>query len=550
MPSSRDPRRPFVTSPFARLARTHALGIAGDTLFAIALAGTIFFSLDFDQARTRVALYLVLTIAPFAVAAPLIGPALDRIRGGRRWVIVGCQVLRALTCLLIIRHIESLLFYPEAFLMLVLGKIYSISKSAVVPTTVRSDQELVEANSKLTVLSAVGVAVAAPVAGLLLTIGDSPTWPLSLAIVVFVAATVTALQLPPARVAASPPGEAERAELRAAGILLAASAMGLLRGIVGFLAFMLAFYFKNNDAPLWHLGVAAGAAQIGFFAGAVLAPRLRRIVSEERMLIGSLVVVCGGGFACAVIGGLPGAALLSMLVGATSSSAKQAFDAIVQRDAPDANRGRSFARFETRFQLFWVIGALLPVVIPIPAEIGYVVVGAVAGFALVSYAAGLSQVRSGKPPVRRPRRTLPGRLRPAAAGSTPAAGRSPTDPTVVTPPLPPPPSRSHPDPTDPGWEPPTGFVSQRLAQDPTTQTNPSPPSRRPAVPGSPGQAGLFDEEGSEVPAGPASGSPSPSGDEATQEPLPLEGLAPDRDEVADPPDYPEPVWRDDDPPRR
>ena len=82
----RDPRRPFVTSPFARLARTHALGTAGDTLFVFALAGTIFFQSDFDQARIRTALYLLLTIAPFAVAAPLIGPALDRIRGGRRWV--------------------------------------------------------------------------------------------------------------------------------------------------------------------------------------------------------------------------------------------------------------------------------------------------------------------------------------------------------------------------------------------------------------------------------------------------------------------------------
>ena len=29
-------------------------------------------------------------------------------------------------------------------------------------------------------------------------------------------------------------------------------------------------------------------------------------------------------------------------------------------DAPDANRGRSFARFETRFQLAWVIGAFIP----------------------------------------------------------------------------------------------------------------------------------------------------------------------------------------------
>ena len=39
------------------------------------------------------------------------------------------------------------------------------------------------------------------------------------------------------------------------------------------------------------------------------------------------------------------AALLSFGVGLASNAAKQAFDALVQRDAPDANRGRAFARF-------------------------------------------------------------------------------------------------------------------------------------------------------------------------------------------------------------
>ena len=82
----------------------------------------------------------------------------------------------------------------------------------------------------------------------------------------------------------------------------------------------------------------------------------------------------------------------------TSSSAKQAFDAIVQRDAPDANRGRSFARFETRFQLVWVIGALIPVVLPIPAQAGFLAVALVAAFAAASYALGQSRIRRGHLP--------------------------------------------------------------------------------------------------------------------------------------------------------
>ncbi len=395
--AARDPRRPWALSPFSLLARTHAASVSGDALFAIGLAGSVFFSLDFNSARWRVALYLVLTIAPFAVAAPLIGPAIDRIKGGRRWIIVGSLLIRAILAFLITQHMQTLYFYPEAFGMLVLQKIYSISKSAVVPGTVHNDAELVEANSKLTVLSALAVVIAAVPGGILLKLGGG-AWSVGLSGVVFLVGTVLALRLRPTVVAVEPVDETEREELRSAGIVLASSAMGLLRGIVGFLSFMLAFGFKDKGAPLWELGLVAAFAQFGFFIGAVLAPRIRRLLTEERILIASLALTVGAGVLCAVIGGLFGSAVLSMLVGMTGSTAKQAFDSIVQRDAPDANRGRSFARFETRFQLVWVIGALLPIIIPIPIVIGFSIIAVVAAVALIWYLIGLRQLRNGRLP--------------------------------------------------------------------------------------------------------------------------------------------------------
>ena len=42
-----------------------------------------------DDSRGRVALYLALTMAPFAIVAPLLGPAIDRAKGGRRLMIIG-----------------------------------------------------------------------------------------------------------------------------------------------------------------------------------------------------------------------------------------------------------------------------------------------------------------------------------------------------------------------------------------------------------------------------------------------------------------------------
>jgi hypothetical protein len=424
--SARDPRRPWAPSPFTRLARAHAASVAGDALFAIGLAGSVFFSLDFTAARWRVALYLILTIAPFAIAAPLIGPVLDRMKGGRRWIIVGSIAMRAILAFFVVRHMNSLLFYPEAFGMLVMQKVYSISKSAFVPGTVHTDEELVEANSKLTVLSSIAVVVVALPGGLLLKLGGG-AWSVGLGGIIFAVGTVLALQLPPTTIAVAPAGELEQEELRSAGITHASAAMGLIRGIVGFLSFMLAFDFKAAGLPLWQLGLVAATAQFGFFIGAVIAPRLRRVLVEERILIGSLLLMMVGGFVTFFIGGLGGAAILSMLVGATGSAAKQAFDSIVQRDAPDANRGRSFAKFETRFQLIWVVGALAPIIIPIPSAVGFGLIAIVAAIAVTTYLVGLRNLRRGRLPI--PRKGI--LRRPVVIDERHPSVRPATDPTRV-----------------------------------------------------------------------------------------------------------------------
>ena len=76
-------REALRVSPFNRLARVHAASAAADVVVAVALAGSLFFSMDPGQARWRVGLYLLLTLAPFAIVAPLIGPLIDRAPVGR-----------------------------------------------------------------------------------------------------------------------------------------------------------------------------------------------------------------------------------------------------------------------------------------------------------------------------------------------------------------------------------------------------------------------------------------------------------------------------------
>ena len=119
--------------PFGRLALTHVLMTAGDTLFAVSLAGSLFFSISPGAAKDKVILYLLLTMAPFAVVAPALGPLIDRSRGARRAMVVTSALGRALLCPFVARDIHSLLLFPEAFLMLVLSKVYLVTKGAIVP---------------------------------------------------------------------------------------------------------------------------------------------------------------------------------------------------------------------------------------------------------------------------------------------------------------------------------------------------------------------------------------------------------------------------------
>ncbi len=423
-----------VQTPFGRLALTHVLSLAGDALVAMALAGSLFFDVDPSGARWRIALYLVFTMAPFAIVGPLIGPAMDRARGGHRIMLVGSAVGRAVVALLMVSSVgaDSLLLFPEAFVMLVLAKSYQVAKAAIVPTVVHSDAGLVEANSKLQLLSGLSGFAAGIPGALLLLVGPGAV--MALASVMFVAAVVAALRVPATTVAAEPAGTAERAELRSAGVLSASSAMGTLRAVVGFVTFLLAFALRGSDGPpplgtglgrlagdatadvqatasdlvaplgppAWHFGVIVVLSVGGGLLGAAVAPVVRRHLREELLLLGATGVAVVGGLAGALLGGLLGQSMLALFIAVAASAGKQAFDAVVQRDAPDANRGRSFARFESRFQVAWVLGAFVPVVVPLPTRLGGVVVAALSLAAGAFFAVGMSAVQRGQAPPRLP----------------------------------------------------------------------------------------------------------------------------------------------------
>ena len=131
--------------------------------------------------------------------------------------------------------------------------------------------------------------------------------------------------------------------------------------------FHLAFWLRDQTAGTAWFGVAVGCRRSATMAGNAIAPRLRRAVREEVMLVGALALSAVAGLARRASSAASAAGVvLAVVVNFAAAVGRLAFESIVQRDAPQANRGRAFARFETRFQLGWAVAGLIPVLIDDP----------------------------------------------------------------------------------------------------------------------------------------------------------------------------------------
>jgi len=392
--------------PFMRLAQTHAVSASADVFFAVSLAGSLFFNVSVDAARPRIILYLVLTMAPFAVVAPLIGPLVDRYGRARTGVIALTLLIRGILCLFIAGDLKNLFFYPEAFGVLVLGKAYSVAKSAAVPGLVDDASQLVAANSRLSRLSSMTGAVAGAVAAGVMALGGAALV-LRLGSLVYFGGAALALRIPLASDAPAVDPAVERAELHSRSVVVGASAVSALRASIGFLTFLIAFAFRRSGEPLWLYGALLVAVGVGNFAGTIVTPTVRRRwLREEHLLTAALLVASVATFATAWSFGRLSLILAGAVVGLAANVGRQAFDSVLQRDAPDATRGRHFAWFETRFQLAWVVGALVPVVFALGIRTGLTVLGVT--FA-VAFAAGMAGVSIESTVARRVRGVIPRR---------------------------------------------------------------------------------------------------------------------------------------------
>jgi hypothetical protein len=403
----------------ANLIELTAASSLGDAFVAVALAGTLFFSASVDQARGKVALALLITMAPFAVLAPLIGPMLDKVQQGRRFILAGTLLARGLLCWGMagaVSHNDAVTLLPAAFGVLVLQKAFGVTRSAIAPRLLPAEITLVTANARSALASLIASTVGAgAAAGIDVIFGGGPAgagWVLRIGTIAYLAAMVLGLRLPdgvdspllepgvtagrdgagatglgmggldgpgvagvaddgaaPGGAGGGPlgtmpmPSRRQRWRFPRLGPVVA-EAMGAnatLRAYSGFMIFFLAFLLRTvhfgSTPDKVALGEMIGAAALGGLLGTAIGAGLKSRAPQVIVfgMLGLATVVTAG---CAVFFGLWAALVVAAMAAVGQALVKLALDSILQREIGEEIRSSTFAASETLHQLSWVVGGL------------------------------------------------------------------------------------------------------------------------------------------------------------------------------------------------
>ncbi len=382
-------------SGLTALIWNQVMSYAADAMVTVALAGTVFFSAPSNAQRGNVLLYLLMTMAPFAVVAPVIGPALDRVQHGRRWVMAGTALGRALLAAVMAMNFTDLyVLFPAALGSLVLSKAYAVIRSAAAPRLVPSGLTLVEANARLSLFGLVAAILGGGLAGVAIKGTGSYPFGLWLTSAAFAATAFYSFRLPKIVDSLNPgggrpapdPGMRLPTDLPdrprpsgllgrllgwarrgfAPGVIVALQGESSLRWLSGFLTMFLAFYVESIShgwRAVASLGAVGAAAGLGNFCGTAVGTRLR-LARPELIILCCTSAAAIGCLFTAVLFSLP-VAVCGMFVSAVCNAlSKLSLDAIIQRDVAESLRSSAFGRSETFLQLAWVLGAAIALLLP------------------------------------------------------------------------------------------------------------------------------------------------------------------------------------------
>lgn len=451
---------------FSHLLELTAAGGIGDAFVAIALAGSLFFSASVAEARGRAALALLVTIAPYAILAPLIGPVLDRVRQGNKFILTGTVLARALLCWGMSGAVSNAVtLLPAAFGVLVLQKAYVVTRAAVTPRLLPPRLTLVTANARSNMASLIatslGAAVALGIDKVMGGGGQGAAWVLRVGTVVYLLAMVPGLRLPStvdAPAGADSDGRADEAAARQTTPFPAVSQRGAkvrgattepgangrstvplrplargrrasfiprvgpvvgeamranaaVRAFYGFLLLFLAFILRSERFGHVSDKIALGGLAVAIAAGGMLGTGIGSALRSrwpQAMIFTVLGLTTAASIASAILFGLPSVLIIALAAAISQTLVKVGLDSILQRQIPEDRRSSAFAFSETVHQLALVGGGLIGLLFSLTGS----------GFAgLTIAAAGLALALCWLLVTRRRRIA---RARPVVGGSAPA----------------------------------------------------------------------------------------------------------------------------------
>jgi MFS family permease len=406
------------------LVELTSIGGAADSFVAVSLAGTIFFSASVTAARGRVVLFLIVTMAPFVLLTPFIGPALDKLQSGRRYLLAFTMLARGLLCWGMSAAIaDPWTLLPMMFGIMVLQKAYGVARASVTPRLLPAEITLVTANARSQLIALMVAMIAAPTAALIQYWGGA-AWTLRVATLVYFAALLIAIRLPeqvdtpstprapatdkgqasappaatkpleqpalPAGAASSDdsqaPGEtgagsakhgraggtgrANRARWRTLSnvgpvVAEAMQANAVVRAFSGYIFFYLAFTLRTGHFGVSHnlaLGAMVAGASVGSLAAMTIGSLLKSRAPHV-ILYTMLTLAPVMAAVCAWYFGFWAAVLIAFTATCCAGLAKLAQDSIVQREIGEEIRSSAFSVSETINQMANVAGALAGVLV-------------------------------------------------------------------------------------------------------------------------------------------------------------------------------------------
>jgi hypothetical protein len=365
------------------------LNYANDAAIAVALANTLFFSAATAESRTKVALYLLITVAPFALVAPIIGPLLDRVQRGRRAALAASFLGRAVLGVVMALHFNDWGLYPAALGVMVLSKSFTVLRAAVTPRVLPEKITLVTTNSRLTVFGMLAGAVFGAGAAGVARLTGSPGALVYTAALCLLGAWLCAripqwVEVTEGEVPAALRDHTRTARRQPMGrrVAVALWANSSIRLLTGFLTLFVAFAVKAETEreptrQLVLLGIVGAAAGLGAFVGNAVGSR-QRFARSDAVVFGCVGVAVASGVAAAVMPGIALSTVCALLASTASALAKVCLDAVIQRDLPERSRASAFGRSETVLQLAWVFGGAMGVLLPPVYWIGFAVASAIA----------------------------------------------------------------------------------------------------------------------------------------------------------------------------